>query len=126
MPYASTGSLRSSRPPGGLDGVDHIGRVGIGRDPVAELVLVVFGEGLTLGAGLDRDGLAVEVVERLDVTGFEHAELDAAGEVGSLKSNVCWRSSVIDMPAMTPSTWFDCRACRAASNPSWRISTSKP
>jgi hypothetical protein len=37
---------------------------------------------------------------------------------GSLKSKVCLRSSVIDMPAMTASTWFDCSACRAASNPS--------
>lgn len=45
---------------------------------------------------------------------------------GSLKSNVCWRSSVIDMPAITASTWLDWRACTAASKPSWRISTSKP
>ncbi len=45
---------------------------------------------------------------------------------GSEKSKISLRSSVIDMPAMTPATWLDCRAWRAASNPTDFTSTSNP
>ncbi len=45
---------------------------------------------------------------------------------GSEKSNVCLRSSVIDMPAMTPATCPDCNDCRAASKPTDLMSTVKP
>lgn len=65
----------------GLDRIDHVGRALVRSDPEAVLVLVLVGQGLPLRTGLDGDGLDVQVVERLDVAGFEHAELDTTGEV---------------------------------------------
>jgi len=45
---------------------------------------------------------------------------------GSEKSKIFLRSSVMDMPAMTPSAWPAWTAWRAASKPSAFTSTSKP
>ena len=85
-------------------------------------------EGFAFAAGLGSDCLATKVLVRLDVRrcSWPRPSARPTRSTGRRSRRSALRASVMDIPAMTPSTWLEDSACSAALKPRDLISTWNP